>query len=166
MLATHLVSDTLNNLQLWKVQNVDAKIAKRIELEIKIVNMYVILSRILAFTGGFIMTMPTKNFKKMCFPLSIIEYYLPSWKNELSVLYMSSYVIVSMATVGSCNQVVYTTCHFRIQAYLVLSAMKKLLSVKIKNEKDIYDLVRAKEFQQDVKTKMIFIIKRTFRIFE
>ncbi|KAJ3641859.1 hypothetical protein Zmor_028330 [Zophobas morio] len=164
ILATHLNGDALNAVQLWKIQGVDKENTEHIKMEIRITTIYAIVNGIFALLAGIAHMVPSENIKKMCFPLAIIKTYIPYWKDELCFLYMTGYILIALAMVANCNQVVYTTCHFRIQIYIVKSVMKKLLSVKTKNSKDISNMLRTKEFQKDIKTKMVFIIKRINRI--
>mgnify|MGYP005985263215 FL=1 len=159
-MATHLNGDALRSVQLWKVQNVDEENAKQIKLEIRITTIYAIVNAVFALFAGVLYMLPSENVKKMCFPLVIIQKYAPYWKDELSLLYMAGYILIALAMVANCNQAIYTTCHFRIQIYLVKSAMKELLHVKIRNSKDVCKLLRTKEFQEDFKVKMAFVIKR------
>ncbi|KAJ3642021.1 hypothetical protein Zmor_028485 [Zophobas morio] len=166
ILATHRNGDALNVIQLWKLQNIDEQIARRIKFEIKTVNAYTIVNTFFALSASVVLMLPSEELKKMYFQLPIIEKYVPAWKNEISFLYLSTYTLIAMALVASCNQVVYATCHFRIQIYLGISAMKKSFSVKIKNSKEVSRLLCARQFQKDVGIKMIFIIKRMNRIFE
>ena len=160
ILATHFNADALNAVQLWKTQNMDDENTKHIKLEITTLTIYAIFNGIVALFAGIIHMLPSENVKKMCFPLAIIKNYVPSWNDELSFLYLTGYILIALAMVANCNQVVYTTCHFRIQMYLAKSAMNKLLTIQIKNSKDVCNLLRTNEFQEDINVKMVFIIKR------
>ena len=108
---------------------------------------------------------PSENVQQVCFPLNIIQDYAPNRKKELFFIYKLSYPLVALAMTAGCNQVVYTTCHMRIQIYIV-SMKKLLLHVDNLNSKKEYKLRHCEEFQEDVKRGMISVIKRTSRLHE
>ena len=100
ILATHLNCDALDALQLWKVKHIDEKTTERIKIEIKAVNTYAVVNIIFALLAGT-MYILSENLGKMCFPLAIIENYVPSWKDELSFLYRTSYILAALAMMAN-----------------------------------------------------------------
>jgi hypothetical protein len=161
--VSHLTPDGLKSLKLWKTDKINRNIAQRIQMESKLITNYLIASSILALISGLLHMFPTKTYKEIFFAYPIFERFVPTWQNELSWIYRTSFVLTSLTMPASCNQLVYATSHVRHQIYVLLHLAEEL-NVESENER-IDVLVDDRQFQKNVKEKLIFIFRRHNNIY-
>jgi hypothetical protein len=154
-----LVEDIMTNFTWWEFDRVGEKIQQKIMKESRIVNTFIVVNSTVALVATVAHAWSIDEDDQIMFSYRLIEEWCPHLISPvLRVVYkMAMFIMASVLTAHS-YQVIYTTRHGIFQVYMLNGFLRGL-----DNDCDTVNeetLMYNKAYQQKIKSRLIFFIKR------
>ncbi|RZC32866.1 hypothetical protein BDFB_010840 [Asbolus verrucosus] len=152
---THHISESLQKLKLWKVDHADRKIVKKIQNKSKFLQAYVVYTTTLTLVTCCFHMFPSEEERALFYAFEIFEKYFPKWKDELSWIFLSCFLLLALVMPANFNQFVYVSSHVIFQIY-ILSSYAQKVDVACGDRNDL-ELTYNKTFQKKAEEFFITI---------
>ena len=152
----HAYSRLPEELDMWKI---DPEMYRSIKTEVRVINFVMEIFFWLSMLAGCLTILPTSIDYQRFFFIKLVRDYCPKCSTFLTYLYKLTMPMMVHSGIAPCVMFMYCTCHVRYQLIMLNRHTRRLLD-RGRNESDLENLPINETFQREIRTKMIFCVKR------
>lgn len=157
LFKNNLISTLRNDMDLWDLDYAEKNARESIIKRIKYLNIFCILTSLLALVAGFFYTKRQSLDIKLFYAYRFFKDYFPKQEFILSVFYRSTFPFRCIIMIAHAFQCIYYTQHICFQLIMFQQYVLEMLNISDKeNQQLFYD----ENYQKQINQNMIYCIKR------
>jgi hypothetical protein len=153
----------LQNLHKWKLDLAGKQVKEEIEKEATCVTVYCCLTILVGLCTAVLYVVPSQGDYETFFIMTWFEEHVLEWADVLSLLHRLSFPFASFLMQAPCIQMCYMLKHSQFQVKILMQYIDNLDSGY--EDSDMEQLIFNENYQNEMKRRLIFCIKRHIEIF-